>query len=74
MIHPGKQLFSRKSSKHPRLASVSMVILTDNRPEPYYQPTGHNMLAAFHWLVTDNHPGDSLFLHYSGHGGCRLYL
>jgi len=26
-------------------------------------------MAAFHWLVTNNHQGDSLFLHYSGHGG-----
>jgi hypothetical protein len=51
-----------------------MVILTDNRPEPHYQPTGQNMLAAFHWLVSDNNPGDSLFLHYSGHGECWLYL
>ncbi|KAL6707013.1 hypothetical protein ACN47E_004963 [Coniothyrium glycines] len=46
------------------------VILTD-RPEvdhdsPYY-PTGHNMLAAMDWLVSE--PGCTLFLHYSGHGG-----
>ena len=25
-------------------------------------------LAAFKWLVKDAQPGDSLFLHYSGHG------
>ncbi|KAF8313385.1 peptidase C14, caspase domain-containing protein [Amanita rubescens] len=47
----------------------SMVVLTDDRPEPHYQPTGQNMLSAFHWLVSNNNPGDSLFLHYSGHGG-----
>lgn len=46
------------------------VILTD-RPEvshdsPYY-PTGHNILAAMNWLVSE--PGCTLFLHYSGHGG-----
>lgn len=46
------------------------VILTD-RPEvqynsPYY-PTGHNILAAMDWLVSE--PGCTLFLHYSGHGG-----
>lgn len=45
-------------------------ILTD-RPEvppdsPYY-PTGHNILAAMDWLVSE--PGCTLFLHYSGHGG-----
>jgi len=48
---------------------ASMVIMTDNQHDPRYIPTGHNMLAAFHWLVTGNNPGDSLFLHYSGHGG-----
>ncbi|KAF2032877.1 peptidase C14 [Setomelanomma holmii] len=46
------------------------VILTD-RPEvnpgsPYF-PTGHNILAAMDWLVSE--PGCTLFLHYSGHGG-----
>jgi hypothetical protein len=46
------------------------VILTD-RPEvepnsPYY-PSGHNVLAAMDWLVSE--PGCTLFLHYSGHGG-----
>lgn len=46
------------------------VILTD-RPEvhyssPYY-PTGHNVIAAMDWLVSE--PGCTLFLHYSGHGG-----
>ena len=32
---------------------------------PYY-PTGHNILAAMDWLVSE--PGCTLFLHYSGHG------
>ncbi|KAK5009097.1 hypothetical protein LTR16_011278, partial [Cryomyces antarcticus] len=39
----------------------SMVMLTDvpqNRGTPY-EPTGENMMAAFHWLVTGNSPGDS---------------
>lgn len=46
------------------------VILSDNpmvgRDSPYY-PSGHNMLAAMDWLVSE--PGCTLFLHYSGHGG-----
>lgn len=46
------------------------VILSDNpavgHDSPYY-PTGHNMLAAMDWLVSE--PGCTLFLHYSGHGG-----
>ncbi|KAF2124443.1 peptidase C14 [Dothidotthia symphoricarpi CBS 119687] len=46
------------------------VMLTDNpavsQDSPYY-PTGHNLLAAMDWLVSE--PGCTLFLHYSGHGG-----
>jgi len=33
------------------------------------QPTKQNMLRAMHWLVKDARPNDSLFFHYSGHGG-----
>ena len=44
----------------------SMVVLTDARSGPFY-PTGHNMLAAMDWLVSE--PGCCCFLHYSGHGG-----
>lgn len=29
------------------------------------------MLESFRWLVQDARPGDSLFLHYSGHGGSQ---
>lgn len=46
------------------------VILSDNRAVEYdspYYPTGHNILAAMDWLVSE--PGCTLFLHYSGHGG-----
>jgi metacaspase-1 len=51
-------------------------MLTDepkNRGTPY-EPTAKNMLEAFHWLVTNNGPGDSVFLSYSGHGGMCLIL
>ena len=44
----------------------SQVILRDDRGGPYY-PTGHNMLAAIDWLVSE--PGTCNFFHYSGHGG-----
>jgi len=46
------------------------VILSDNPmvpPNSPYYPTGHNILAAMDWLVSE--PGCTLFLHYSGHGG-----
>ena len=56
-------LISRGYSTHPR----DMVVMTESRgPGPYY-PTGHNILAAMDWLVSE--PGCYLFLHYSGHGG-----
>ena len=43
-----------------------MVILTDDRQGPFY-PSGHNILAAMEWLVSE--PNCQCFLHYSGHGG-----
>ncbi|PVI05314.1 peptidase C14 [Periconia macrospinosa] len=45
------------------------VILSDNAalsPSSPYWPSGHNILAAMDWLVSE--PGCTLFLHYSGHG------
>ncbi|KAG6094150.1 hypothetical protein E4U30_003613 [Claviceps sp. LM220 group G6] len=46
-----------------------MVILTDDQPNPVMRPTKDNMLRAMGWLVKDARPNDSLFFHYSGHGG-----
>ncbi|KAK8201565.1 Ca(2+)-dependent cysteine protease [Zalaria obscura] len=46
-----------------------MVILTDDQQNPMSQPTKANILRAMHWLVKDARPNDSLFFHYSGHGG-----
>ncbi|KAK7519922.1 metacaspase-1 [Phyllosticta citriasiana] len=46
-----------------------MVILTDDQQNPMSQPTKANLLRAMHWLVKDAQPNDSLFFHYSGHGG-----
>jgi hypothetical protein len=46
-----------------------MVILTDDQQAPMSQPTKANILRAMHWLVKDAQPNDSLFFHYSGHGG-----
>ena len=40
-------------------------VLTDDQDE---KPTRDNIIAAFKWLVQDVKEGDSLFLHYSGHG------
>ena len=46
-----------------------MVILTDDAQDPTGQPTRHNILRAMQWLVDGAEPNDSLFFHYSGHGG-----
>lgn len=45
--------------------SRSQVVLRDDRQDPYY-PSGHNILAAIDWLVSE--PGTCCFMHYSGHG------
>ncbi|KAI9784425.1 MAG: Ca(2+)-dependent cysteine protease [Peltula sp. TS41687] len=50
-------------------AREDMVILTDDQHNPLSQPTKANMLRAMHWLVKDAKPNDSLFFHFSGHGG-----
>ncbi|KJX93388.1 metacaspase like protein [Zymoseptoria brevis] len=46
-----------------------MVTLTDDQQNPMSQPTKANILRAMSWLVKDARPNDSLFFHYSGHGG-----
>lgn len=46
-----------------------MVILTDERTEPDFIPTRKNIIRAMKWLVYGAKPGDSLFFHFSGHGG-----
>jgi len=46
-----------------------MVILTDDKQDPMSQPTKANIIRAMFWLVKDARPNDSLFFHYSGHGG-----
>ena len=50
-------------------AREDMVILTDDQQNPMSLPTKANILRAMHWLVKDARPNDSLFFHYSGHGG-----
>jgi uncharacterized caspase-like protein len=47
----------------------SIVVLTDDNPNPVFRPTKQNILNAMQWLATCNNTGDSLFFHFSGHGG-----
>ncbi|KAI0685326.1 caspase domain-containing protein [Cytidiella melzeri] len=46
-----------------------IVMLTDDAQNPRQIPTKQNIIQAMQWLVRDAHPNDSLFFHYSGHGG-----
>ena len=46
-----------------------IVILTDDQQDLVRVPTRANMIRAMQWLVKDAQPNDSLFFHYSGHGG-----
>ena len=43
--------------------------LNDDQQEYIRIPTRENMIRAMQWLVKDTQPNDSLFFHYSGHGG-----
>jgi hypothetical protein len=46
-----------------------MVILTDDQMDPKCLPIRVNIIRAMRWLVAGAQPNDSLFLHFSGHGG-----
>lgn len=56
-------------NEHFGYAREDMVTLTDDQKQQMSQPTKANILRAMHWLVKDAKPNDSLFFHYSGHGG-----
>ncbi|KDN35890.1 hypothetical protein RSAG8_11252, partial [Rhizoctonia solani AG-8 WAC10335] len=47
----------------------SIIKLTDDTTDPDRLPTRANIISAMNWLVKDAKPGDSLFFHFSGHGG-----
>jgi len=47
-----------------------VVLLDDQDPrKPRQQPTKANIIDAIRWLVAGAQPNDSLFFHFSGHGG-----
>lgn len=43
-----------------------MTLLDDGR---HQQPTYRNIMSAFDWIVRASQPGDTVWIHYSGHGG-----
>jgi len=46
--------------------------LADNDVEPLNKPTRANILAGISWLTSGLKAGDSVYLHYSGHGGLTI--
>ncbi|KAG6916975.1 Ca(2+)-dependent cysteine protease [Tephrocybe rancida] len=46
-----------------------IVLLSDDSTNPRQRPTRQNVLDAMRWLVRGAKAHDSLFFHYSGHGG-----
>jgi len=52
-----------------RFGFNNCLYLTDDQSDPNKKPTYDNIINAMRWLVQDAKPGDSLFFHYSGHGG-----
>ncbi|XP_042492261.1 metacaspase-3-like isoform X2 [Macadamia integrifolia] len=46
----------------------SVLVLTEDEPNPDQIPTKRNIQKALQWLIHDCKPGDSLVFHYSGHG------
>ncbi|KDO57707.1 hypothetical protein CISIN_1g016243mg [Citrus sinensis] len=46
----------------------SIVMLTEEDPDPLKRPTKYNMRMALYWLIQGCQPGDSLLFHFSGHG------
>ncbi|KAF8996422.1 caspase domain-containing protein [Cyathus striatus] len=52
-----------------RFKSGDIVLLTDDSTNPRQFPTKKNILDAMRWLVRSARTNDSLFFHYSGHGG-----
>jgi len=53
-----------------------MVLTDDKRAEPdtNHSPTRKNIIDAFKWLIKGAKKGDSLLLHYAGHGGTAKNL
>lgn len=45
-----------------------MTILTDDQSASEYQPTRENILKGFQWLRDGTSRGDTIVLHFSGHG------
>ncbi|KAF8883816.1 caspase domain-containing protein [Infundibulicybe gibba] len=55
--------------KHHGYKDRDIMLLTDESSRSSRLPTRENIIAAMRWLVQSASTNDSLFFHYSGHGG-----
>ncbi|KAL9714109.1 hypothetical protein Ac2012v2_002418 [Leucoagaricus gongylophorus] len=55
--------------KYHGFKNEDVVLLTDDTTERRHLPTRQNLINAMRWLVRSAKCNDSLFFHYSGHGG-----
>ncbi|KAG9020889.1 Ca(2+)-dependent cysteine protease [Tulasnella sp. JGI-2019a] len=56
--------------RHYRYQDGDVVMLTDEpHRQPNEQPTRANIISGMQWLVRNAQANDSLFFHFSGHGG-----
>jgi len=67
-VNDAKNVY-RFLNKHHNYREEDIVLLVDDSRNPRQQPTRKNIVEAMRWLVRDAQPNDSLFFHYSGHGG-----
>jgi len=47
-------------------------VLTDDSTNISLKPTRKNIIDSINWLIKDLKKGDSVYFHYSGHGGLTL--
>ena len=47
-------------------------MLSDDQTDPLKKPTRQNILDGIAWLTTGLKSGESVFFHYSGHGGLTI--
>lgn len=67
-INDSHNIYNILTSKY-NYRPEDIVELNDDQQEYIRIPTRENMIRAMQWLVKDAQPNDSLFFHYSGHGG-----
>ncbi|KAH8096904.1 caspase domain-containing protein [Cristinia sonorae] len=67
-VNDAKNVY-RFLNRHHHYKEQDIILLVDDSKNPRQQPTKKNILDAMRWLVKDAKPNDSLFFHYSGHGG-----